>query len=119
MIGELDATELLIWGIVLHLGVDWLLQNDWIVLHKASLRHPAAWVHAGIHGAALALIFPPIAAVAVAATHLLIDTRWPLGQWDRAFQHISDTPQGDLVRMWSDQVLHILVLAAAALLVTS
>ena len=33
---DLDATGLLIWGIVAHLIADWPLQNDWMARHKAN-----------------------------------------------------------------------------------
>jgi hypothetical protein len=69
------ATTLLIWGIVIHLFCDWILQNQWMAENKMSLKHPAAYVHSGIHLAGLLLIFPWYAAVAIAITHLLIDTR--------------------------------------------
>ena len=29
-------------GLVAHLAADWVLQNDWMVRNKLSLRHPAA-----------------------------------------------------------------------------
>jgi hypothetical protein len=37
----MDATELLVWGGLVHLVVDWLFQSEWIAEHKADLRHPA------------------------------------------------------------------------------
>lgn len=113
----LHATSLLIWGIVIHLFCDWILQNDFLARNKSSLLHPASWIHSGIHFLGLLLIFSPVVALAIALIHLLIDTRVPL-QWWRKFYR--QTTTGDValhVAMWSDQVAHITVLAIAALLV--
>lgn len=133
---DLDATALMIWGLVAHLIADWPLQNDWMANHKAGRRlrwgshkdarklsdaevaaqagnsvivtaygntyaelptrwwdrHPAAYVHAGIHGLGLALVFGWLAAP-LALVHLLIDTRVPVRWWS---QRIGQTqPLGD------------------------
>lgn len=105
---DLDATGLMTWGLVAHLVGDWVLQNDWMARNKARraerrpypsyqqnprpgapvrrpperwwLRHPAAYVHAGIHGALLALVFGWPAAI-LALAHLVIDCRWPVVKW--------------------------------------
>jgi hypothetical protein len=53
-----SATDLLVWGTVVHLVVDWLFQNEWIAEHKADLRHPAGYIHPAAHGAALLLVSP-------------------------------------------------------------
>ena len=99
----MNASELLIWGVVIHLVVDWLGQNEWIAVNKAKRRpskyrasllertddtvwwdrHPAAYIHAGMHGAAQLLIFPWWAALAIGVTHLLIDTRVPVAWWSK------------------------------------
>jgi len=113
----LAATTLLLWGLVVHLFCDWLLQNDWMASHKASLKHPAAWIHSGIHLAGLLLIFPPLAALIVAITHLLIDTRLPLIAWRNILRQTRTGPAALHVAMWGDQVAHITVLALAALIV--
>ncbi len=130
---EPTASELLIWGIVAHLIADWPLQNDWMAKNKASLRHPAGYVHAGIHGALLALVFGWVAAP-LAVAHLLIDTRKPvvwLSQLVRqtqpgpvAFVRDANGADGPLlvdvglmVRFWTDQVWHIACIAVAALAV--
>lgn len=103
------ATELLIWGIVVHLVCDWLLQNEWMAANKTERRvpkprrgdgmitpprlywpmprwwdrHPAAYVHAGIHTVGLALVFGPLPALALGAVHLVIDTRTPVRWWGK------------------------------------
>jgi hypothetical protein len=105
-----SATDLMVWGLVVHLICDWPLQNEWMALNKMKLdpkphrtvrvggrrlfvelefgpsplrRHPAAYVHAGIHGVGMLFVFPWWAALAVALTHLLIDLRWPVERWSR------------------------------------
>lgn len=100
----LDVTALLVWGVVAHLVADWLLQSDWMAANKAKRRelhaerwggmghrgyasvwwdrHPAALVHAGLHGVALAFVFGWLAA-ALAVVHLVIDTRGPVARWAR------------------------------------
>lgn len=86
----LDATGLLVWGLVAHAVADWVLQNDWMASNKARrwpskrrlnviLRHPAAYAHAGIHMALLAFVFGWVAAP-LALVHLVIDTRAPV-EW--------------------------------------
>jgi len=113
----LHATSLLLWGITIHLIADWLLQNDWMANHKASLKHPASWIHSAIHLVGLLLIFPPLAAVIIAATHLLIDTRLPLVGWRNIFRQTRSGPMAPHVAIWGDQVAHITALAVAALVV--
>lgn len=124
---DLSASDLLVWGLVLHLIGDWLFQNDWMANNKKNLKHPAGYVHAGIHGIILSLVFG-WAAIPLAIVHLLIDTRTPVTWWA---QLIRQTPAtvlvvnkyplmsvGSVVRLWVDQVFHIACVAVAALLVT-
>ena len=160
---DLSASDLLVWGIVLHLIADWPLQNDWMANNKAKranlgeipgdgmmtapsrmhpyslwfVRHPAAYVHAGIHGILLALIFGWVA-IPLSIAHLIIDTRTPVVWWSRLIGQTQ--PQGSVVetgwderqlkittvslydigtevRFWVDQVFHIACIAVAALLV--
>lgn len=141
---ELDATGLVIWGLVVHLVADWPLQNDWMANNKAGRRrrhnpttmtgergtsydvwwdrHPAAYVHSGIHGLLLAFVFG-WAAIPLALAHLIIDTRWPVAKWSnlvRQTQTIYATPLVDVgleVRFWTDQVFHIICIAIAALII--
>ncbi len=128
---DLTASELLLWGIIAHLAADWPLQNDWMAGNKANLKHPAAWVHSGIHVLFLSLIFG-WAAFALGLVHMLIDTRKPLQWWSRlmrqtkpgehylmlrADEGIPIYDMGTEVRIWTDQVFHILCIAAAALVI--
>jgi hypothetical protein len=151
---NLDATGLMIWGLVAHLVADWLLQNDWMAMNKAARRqrynpttmtgerdtpyagawwdrHPAAYVHAGIHGVLLAFVFGWVA-VPLALAHLVVDTRVPVAWWSRLIRQTEPRPQmvkyyeadvmmvdvGTFVRFWGDQVWHITTLALTALAVT-
>ena len=112
-----SATELLVWGTVVHLVVDWLLQNEWIAQNKTSLRHPAGYIHAAVHGVALALVFPWLAALVLGLVHLFIDTRQPLAWWAQVMSQTQGGDVGASVHIWRDQALHIAVIAAAALIV--
>jgi len=147
-----EATDLLLWGIVVHLVCDWLLQNEWMALNKMKRRwhpyarvhwwdrHPAAYVHAGIHTLGLMLVFPWYAALVLGLSHLIIDCRWIVASWSKLIRQTQPNPtsqfdvtlrelQGDGmvrveqrcfdigsdVRIWVDQVWHIAALAIAAL----
>lgn len=146
---HLSASDLLIWGIVLHLIADWPLQNHWMAEHKMErrvrrtgdnthwwYRHPAGFVHAGIHGILLALVFG-WAAIFIAIAHYIIDLRWPVELWSKLIgqsqpsgryvevgrfgSHQAILPAWDAgveVRFWTDQVFHIACVAVAALLVS-
>lgn len=116
----MSATELLAWGVVAHLVCDWLLQNEWMAVNKTNLRHPAGYVHAGIHGIGLAFVFGWVA-LPLAASHLLIDTRKPVAWWSSLIRQTQPDPTGfpimDIgadVRIWVDQVWHIGAIAIAA-----
>lgn len=112
---ELSATELLVWGCIAHIVADWMLQNDWMAVNKVSLKHYAAYVHSGIHLAALLFVFPWIVASVIAVTHLLIDTRTPLVFYRKVLkQALPGNPVSTHVAIWQDQVAHILVIALAA-----
>jgi hypothetical protein len=159
---DLDATGLMIWGMVAHFVADWTLQNEWMALNKMKRRtrtwfrewggtktydgpwwdrHPAAYVHAGIHLALLSIVFG-WPAILLAISHLLIDLRWPVIWWQEMMKqtkpeigsHIviqdehgheqrlkpGELPTygiGVIVRIWNDFVWHILVIAIAAILI--
>jgi hypothetical protein len=128
---DLTVSDLLIWGIFLHLVADWPLQNDWMASRKPNLLYPAAYVHGGIHGALLAIVFG-WAAIPLAVAHILIDTRKPVQWWSRLMRQtkpgdhylmlrqdegIPIYDMGLEVRIWTDQVFHIICIAVAALVV--
>jgi hypothetical protein len=110
-----QASDLLLWGIVVHLVADWLFQTEWMALHKSDLRHPAAWVHSAIHSVGLCLVFTWPLALLIGVTHLLIDTRKPLLWWMRVVKQIPPAARSPVVEIWLDQVMHITVLAIVAL----
>ena len=99
-------------GLVAHLVADWLLQNDWMALNKLNLRHPAGWVHASIHGLLLGLALGWAGGVVLGILHLLLDTGRPLNWWIRVFKKCDSAPQAALIRIWTDQVMHIAAIAA-------
>ncbi len=112
----MKATDLFVWGFVAHIIADWFLQSEWMALGKTSLKHPAAWVHSGIHFLGAWLVFPFWAALLLAASHLLIDTRVPLQWWRRFYHQTTEGPIMLTFGMWQDQAAHIAMLAAVALL---
>lgn len=114
---DLTATELLVWGVALHLVIDWPLQNEWIAEHKTSLRHPAGYIHAAAHGVVMLLVFPWEAALGIAVAHLLIDTRRPLELWARVSTQPQAGPLAITIHIWRDQTLHVTTIAIAALIV--
>ena len=111
------ATDLLIWAVVIHLVVDWLLQTDWMARYKTSLAHPAAYVHSGLHALGLMLVFPWWLALGVGISHLLIDTRKPVTWWIETIKQMpATTPIYNHVEMWLDQIFHLLMLVIAVLM---
>jgi uncharacterized membrane protein len=111
------ATDVFIWAVVIHLVVDWLLQTEWMALNKRSLKHPAAYVHSGLHALGLLLIFPWWLALSVGITHLLIDTRKPITWWiDTIKQMPPTTPIYSQVEIWMDQIFHLLMLVIAVVI---
>jgi len=111
------AAPFLIWGLVAHLVADWLFQSSYMAQYKTDLKHPASWVHAGIHFVLYLFVFPWPVALLLALIHLLIDTRKPLQWWAK---HVVPHPyEGEIamhVIIWRDQALHVAFLALAALL---
>lgn len=133
---DLSASELLIWGVVLHLIADWPLQNDWMAKNKVKPSSFAGYIHASIHAFLLAWVFG-WAAFPLAVAHLLIDFRKPVQWWSKlirqtqpanrifyqrfnTWQTVEEIPVYDIgleVRFWTDQVFHIICIAVAALLI--
>jgi hypothetical protein len=99
-------------GLVAHLVADWLLQNDWMAHSKKDLSNPAGWVHASIHGVLLTLALGWQGGVVLGALHLIIDTGRPVNWWIRVFKKCENSPQIALIRVWTDQVVHIAAIAA-------
>lgn len=110
---DLSASDLMIWGLVLHLVADWPLQNDWMAKNKTLRRqrhnpttmtgergtpygvwwdrHPSAYAHSGIHGVFLAVVFGWVA-IPLAISHLLIDTRTPVEWWSKTIGQTQPNP---------------------------
>ena len=97
---------------VAHLVADWLLQNDWMALNKHNLRHPAGWVHAGIHVVLTGLALGPVGGLVLGIIHLLIDTGKPMAWWIRVFKKCDGSPHAVLLKIATDQALHIALIAA-------
>jgi len=109
----LDAT-VFVWALTIHLIFDWLFQTEWMAVNKTSLRHPAAYVHSGLHTVGLLLVFPWFLALGVGISHLLIDTRRPLTWWTKNVKHMPlSTPHYAEIELWLDQVFHVLMLVLA------
>src|SRR4051812_29739473 len=98
-------------GLVAHLVADWVFQNDWMARNKTSLLHPAAWLHAAIHGVCLGLALNWLAGVVLAFIHLLIDTRVPVDWWMRHFKRCGQAPESGTIALFLDQTLHIVCIA--------
>ena len=114
------AADVLAWAVVVHLIFDWLLQNEWMAQNKTSLRHPAAYVHSGLHTLGMLLLFPWWLALGVGISHLLIDTRKPVTWWIETVKQMPpSTPSYTHVEIWLDQIFHLLMLVFAVLFLTS
>lgn len=109
--------DVLAWAVAIHLVFDWLLQTEWMACNKTNLRHPAAYVHSGLHTLGLLLVFPWFLALGVGLSHLLIDTRRPVTWWiEHVKQMPRNTPDYNRIEMWLDQIFHFLMLVIAVLL---
>jgi hypothetical protein len=117
-----------------HLAGDFLLQTDWQANNKEhGLRADSGSRRAlGLHGLTYTLAFVPalvwvaaesgtLAALGVAALvavpHVIVDDGGLVEAWVRQVKHVQGTPT-TVVRLGVDQSLHLLALAAVALLVT-
>lgn len=111
--------ELFFRALIIHLTADWFLQSDWMSANKTDLNHPAAWVHSGIHTIGYLLIFPVQAGLLLGFSHLLIDTRKPLIWLRQVFQQNPQGVTAPVFEIWQDQAAHLILLAAAVLLVST
>ena len=83
-----------------------------MVINKTNFLHPAAWVHAGIHGLLLGLAISWQAGMALGLLHMLVDNRVILWCWQTNIQKTVDGPAVLHTRIWTDQVVHIALIAA-------
>lgn len=112
-----QQTILLAWGLVAHCAADWLLQNHWEATEKTDLRKLGGYLHAATHGLCALFVFPWPAALALAAAHLVIDTRKPLEWWGCLTKQSSPEQAGPAYipfAMGRDQAAHIACIAVAA-----
>lgn len=110
---------LFIYGLIAHLVGDWFLQNEWMALNKVNPKHPAGYVHAGIHTVGMLFVFPWPVALAIGIAHWFIDLRFALAAWRGLVHQTTEGPMAVHVALWQDQVAHIVVLFIAALAVAS
>jgi hypothetical protein len=96
----------------MHLIGDWVLQNDWMAVNKQNLKHPAAWIHVAIHVVLLFIVLGWPGAVVLGALHMMIDTRIPFRWWTGIFKMTTEGPLANHVAIWTDQVFHVLCIAA-------
>jgi len=113
----MDATDYLVWGIVIHLVCDWIFQNEWIAVNKVSLRHGASWLHGFIHSAGMMLIFSPLVALLIGLSHIIIDLRFIMAFWRKVFRQTTAGMYAVPVAVWGDQTAHIVIIAFAALMI--
>ena len=122
-------TDLLVWALVAHIVADWLLQTEWMAVHKASLRHAASYTHAGVYALCMAPVFPWPLALTIGGVHLLVDTRVPVHWWMRVVKRMPFERNGGphthpaanphvsvmttVVESAVDQAFHVLTIVAA------
>lgn len=98
-------------ALMLHLIGDWLLQNEWMSVNKVRLSHPAAWVHSGIHGVLLGLVFGWAGGITLGLLHLVIDSRIPVRWWFKLFKKCEKSPDLPILLIGCDQAMHLICIA--------
>lgn len=112
----ISAAPLVVAGVFFHRVADWIFQSEWMAVYKTSLKHPAAWVHSGIHTLIQVPLFGWNYALLIGAAHILIDTRKPLIWWGRLIKQTEGGEVGLHVAFNRDQVVHEVVVAVVAVL---
>lgn len=108
------------WGLLAHIVADWFLQNHWMQ-QKVDIKHPAAWVHSGLHFLCFLPAFGWLGAFGVFVTHILIDTRKPLEWWRRLIKQSTPEQAGPAFLPFAflqDQMAHIMVIIVASWLLS-
>lgn len=104
-----------------------------MAVNKVNLRHPSGYVHAGVYTLFMLPLFPWALALLIGVTHLFIDTRVPVQWWMRTVKRMpppgssgTELPASSRASAYAktgflesavDQAFHVVVLAAAALVV--
>jgi len=102
-------------GLMAHIIADWFFQNDWMAVNKTNWKHPAGYIHAGIHFFLLSGAFPVTLAALLGISHFIIDLRFPLEWWRRFMgQALPGNPFIDQIKIWQDQAAHVLCIMIAA-----
>jgi succinate dehydrogenase/fumarate reductase cytochrome b subunit len=68
--------------------------------------------YAAIHVILVGLVLGWVAGLVLGILHMLIDTRQVFRFWRRLFRMTEADPMGTHVAIWTDQVLHVLCIAA-------
>jgi uncharacterized membrane protein YjgN (DUF898 family) len=108
----MSVALIVVLGIVIHLFMDWIVQNDWMAKNKGNLKHSAGWVHAFSFAPLFLFIFPWYVVIGLCISHALIDTRKFLLWWFR----VSKKSNEFWLLIVCDQVLHIVLITLAALI---
>lgn len=109
--------------LVAHLVGDWLLQTEWQALNKTR-NWRAMWSHVTVYHLLILIAlwshfgFQDVrvyfTTAALALSHAFLDRRWPEVAVMRALRIIVDRDPERWLLIAVDQVLHIILLAAAA-----
>ena len=113
------SPEAFIAFLVAHLIADWILQNEWMALNKTNIRHTALYVHGLIHFGVMAQMTGMMElSLIITLIHMAIDTRKPLQWWMRIYKQTTTGEYGTHVKIWLDQVLHIVTIYLVLALTT-
>jgi hypothetical protein len=106
--------ERVVYGWLAHWVADWFFQNDWMARNKVDPKHPAGWIHAGIHTVVQIPLLGLRRALTVGIIHWIIDLRTALMKWKQVFRQSIDGPAAMHVAIWEDQIAHLVTIAANA-----
>jgi hypothetical protein len=114
--------------LVAHLVGDWLLQTEWQAVNKTK-NYRALLSHIGVYSVIMLgvlildfgfqNIYVYIMVGMLALSHALLDRRWPVIRLMEAFRLIVKREPERWLVMAIDQVLHIALLAIAAVVLSS
>lgn len=114
--------------LVAHLVGDWLLQTEWQALNKGK-NFRALFSHIGIYSLLILgvlvfdfgfrYIYVYLVVGILALTHAFMDLGWPIVRFMKTFRIIVERKPERWLVMAVDQTIHILLLAVAALVLSS